>query len=515
MLSGVERAALAALSVFHGGCTREAAEVVAGADVRMLSHLLRKSLIQREPGDRYTMHPLLGEYAARQLEQDPEQRERAHDRHCAYYVAFNAAHEPEAFWVRHAAMVPEAENLWAAWRWAIERRRAADIRRLLGCHLEGFYRVYRLVGRRPDEDTLFLQAIDVLRTCERSDQNRLALGIALRALAWQRHWDHRSGEGIDLAKESCALFADLGAREEWTVSVAVLYMLGGCGRGAEAERLLREALDVCQEIGFRGQEGWLLQLLGDIARWRGDYEEATRRFRDAIPLLAEAGGRSGVAWAWCVLGSVAVLRGNYAEARQCHLRSCSLFADLGWQTEVADLLNHLGSDALALGEYKEAAQRYCEALDIAHNVGHGVHEVRSLVNLGRLALARRETREARTRYRQALALAVERADPALAVGALDGPVTWYMQETSDAGGKVRAAELLALAMRGPRANAFYRFEQLALRSLQAELPSDVFDAACERGAARDLWETVHALLGELKDVTQAGEVIDGEGERWD
>jgi hypothetical protein len=64
LLRSNERAAMARLSVFHGGFTREGAESVALADLRVLAGLTRKSLLSRDPASgRYELHELLRQYA--------------------------------------------------------------------------------------------------------------------------------------------------------------------------------------------------------------------------------------------------------------------------------------------------------------------------------------------------------------------------------------------------------------------------------------------------------------------
>ncbi len=77
---------LAKLSVFRGGFTRDAAEHVAGANLRILLSLVNKSFLQRRSdGGRYVMHELLRQYAA-------EQRQRlgvsedAQYAHCRYFA---------------------------------------------------------------------------------------------------------------------------------------------------------------------------------------------------------------------------------------------------------------------------------------------------------------------------------------------------------------------------------------------------------------------------------------------
>ena len=67
-----DRVVIEALGVFVGGFTREAAEVVAGADLGTLSRLSQLALIQRLPdpygGSRYQMHELIRNYALARLE---------------------------------------------------------------------------------------------------------------------------------------------------------------------------------------------------------------------------------------------------------------------------------------------------------------------------------------------------------------------------------------------------------------------------------------------------------------
>ena len=69
LLSQDEQAALAQLSVFTGGFALEAVDAVLG-DRTPLADLADKSLLQRLPGGRFDLHPLLRHYAAEKLPKD-------------------------------------------------------------------------------------------------------------------------------------------------------------------------------------------------------------------------------------------------------------------------------------------------------------------------------------------------------------------------------------------------------------------------------------------------------------
>ena len=56
------------LSIFRAGFSLPAAQAVAGADLPMLLALVNKSLLERDPASgRYSLHNLLGQYAAEKL----------------------------------------------------------------------------------------------------------------------------------------------------------------------------------------------------------------------------------------------------------------------------------------------------------------------------------------------------------------------------------------------------------------------------------------------------------------
>ena len=85
LLSEEEQRVFLALSVFVGGCTLEAGEEVAEADLDSLQSLVEKSLL-RFTSERYWMLETIREFAAEQLAPSAE-AERLARRHLAYYFA--------------------------------------------------------------------------------------------------------------------------------------------------------------------------------------------------------------------------------------------------------------------------------------------------------------------------------------------------------------------------------------------------------------------------------------------
>jgi predicted ATPase len=77
-LTDEEQLVFRALSVFRSGFRREAAEAVAGVSMRVLSNLMDKSLLTREPNGRYQIHELLRQYAQTRATSNHARRNAAH-----------------------------------------------------------------------------------------------------------------------------------------------------------------------------------------------------------------------------------------------------------------------------------------------------------------------------------------------------------------------------------------------------------------------------------------------------
>ena len=123
-LTADQRQVFMRLSVFHGGFTRQAAEVVAGANLRSLRLLLNHALITVEADGRYSIHELLRQYAAAKLADSTrmEATRRSYSSH--YLTALRAWEDDLRGGVRQTAALYEIEADWenirAAWYMALE-----------------------------------------------------------------------------------------------------------------------------------------------------------------------------------------------------------------------------------------------------------------------------------------------------------------------------------------------------------------------------------------------------------
>ena len=144
------------LSVFAGGCTREAAERVAGVDSDVAQGFVGPSLLRRDR-DRLSMLETIREYAEGRLDESGE-TEDVRSLHLAYFL--DLARDADASISggeqsqQLARLAVEHDNLRAVLAWALESEPEHALR--LAASLQRFFylRGYSAEGLRALEDAL-------------------------------------------------------------------------------------------------------------------------------------------------------------------------------------------------------------------------------------------------------------------------------------------------------------------------------------------------------------------------
>ncbi len=131
-LTDDERAILNRMALFAGGCTREAAQQVAGATLPLLKSLINRSLLRLEVSHqqaaRYGLHELVRHFALTVLADEGE-LENGRSQHAHYYLPFLAEQEANLMKAHMVAAMekiqPEMDNIELAWQWAIDQKQCA------------------------------------------------------------------------------------------------------------------------------------------------------------------------------------------------------------------------------------------------------------------------------------------------------------------------------------------------------------------------------------------------------
>jgi tetratricopeptide (TPR) repeat protein len=504
-LTEKERAVFARLSAFRGGFMREAAEAVAGADLRTLISLVTKSLLQRDRGGRYEVHELLRQYGEDRLVEVPKQREEVLDRHSSYYTEF-LAHKEADLWSGYLEeSLQEIDNIRAAWRWATTQARIAEIQRSMG----GFFQLCQGPGMLQEGEGLYADAVKVLRghgMGPSGEDGQAVLGLALAMQAFFAAWYGYADRADRLAREGLSLLRGLGARSE----VALGSVLGVAATinvdPSQPQQLLEESLSLSRELRCYPAMLWALPMLAAYALLRGRMEEAEEYASEALVVARHIGDRYDAAMALVLQGHIAYEKAELALARERYRESLVLFREAHIEWAVGRLYSHLGETAMATGDLAAARAWHQRALANYRQIGAdwrveltviggcwGVPV--SLQQLGDIALAEGNVDEAIEHYRQALQRAIETPYIELRLHLLLGPARLCVQR----GDAARAAELAALARHHPASAEETRDNaDNLLDRLRGEMPPEVFEAAQGRGRARDLEATLRELLAEFE-----------------
>lgn len=129
MMPPEEQAVLAKLSVFSGGFTREAAEAVADANLRLLLALVNKSLLHRQPeSGRFAIHELLRQFAALKRQERADKGD-IFLAHCRYFAGLLGRETEKAInmYPMHLPrkQLADRENILRAWTYAVKHGESA------------------------------------------------------------------------------------------------------------------------------------------------------------------------------------------------------------------------------------------------------------------------------------------------------------------------------------------------------------------------------------------------------
>jgi predicted ATPase len=405
LLSGPEQIFFKRLSVFAGGFTLEAAEVVAaGHDVlrsqatNLVGQLINKSLIaveaRSENADtRCGMLETIREYARERLDES-EETEQLRQRHRDFFIMFAEKAAPklrgaEQFvWLDRLEI--EHDNLRAAWDCAIEsdpqlasrlasalldfwymRARISEGREWLAKLLErtkhwgqssGRAHVLGMAGRLANSQddfatgqSLFEQVLPIARIS--GDKEEIAFALLSLGRAATNLYDDQNAQS--LFEESLAIYQEL--QDKWGIALT-MFQLGivasNRGQYVEAEDLLMKSLTKFQELGDAFRMGNVLNFLGELMRIQHDYERAGRFYEANLEILREHKSRTGFGSATSNLAWMSLHRGDTRRARALFEESLRRFEDRGNRSGMTHCLSGFAGILAITGKSVKAARLF-------------------------------------------------------------------------------------------------------------------------------------------------------------
>ena len=446
LLSPPEQRALEYLSVFRGGFTLEAAEVVLGNledsnALDLLDQLIRKSLAAMEERGgraRYRMLRTIRQYAESKLAARGEG---------------TVAEEAHFTWLNELALRAREEWLGperAGWLDALEAER--DNMRVA---------IHRaLSGSREDL---------VARV-----QFTARFWAARGSMTEARDWLERALEATeaDPADQASALH-QLGivARAQGDLDGARNYQ--------------SQSADIYRKLEDRTGEAAALSALGLLDFDQGDLTSARRLMEQGLELWRETGDLLNLARASNNLGILAAAEGDSAAARKLSEESLQISRKLGAREGVAAALLNLSSLHFQEDDLTGAERLVDEALHLQRELGDAGGIAKSLARMASVKTASGQLTEAHAFVREAMTLLKEDGDRLVATIALEtfGQLEFRLGDSDRAARLYGAAAALREKLRLPIRPNQIKAHEASLAELRANLGQADFEVAWAEGLA--------------------------------
>ena len=371
-LTDEERAAFAGVTVFCGGFTREAAEQVAGAPLRVLKGLVDKSLVQYHPAtQRYDLHGLLRQYGNEEL---GARRDELRQRHGEYYTAFaqqsdqgvSGAEQPR--WVQRLA--EEQDNFRAALRWLLQRRAVEPVLQLA----DALWGMWLIVGHITEGkqwlEAALAQSDEALQQGMVTSTHLQARANLLLTLGYSHFHINEHRAALTKLEQAYQLQRELAnERGQIDVLIAMGLISRALPEPHKAVPYLEESLTRARAIQYH--QG-MYRALHFLAGWhldQGDLARAETLLAQSVPLAREQSDRWSLGFMLLDLARIRLEQGDYTGAEGLYREALVTHTQLGRIFAIQDSLVGLACLAIALGKPLErvatlfgAAEAVCNSL---------------------------------------------------------------------------------------------------------------------------------------------------------
>jgi predicted ATPase/class 3 adenylate cyclase len=352
LLSADEQLLFRRLSVFGGGCTLEAAEEVAEAELDTLQSLVDKSLVRFSEG-RYWMLETIRAFAEALLATSGEDA-RLRDRHLAFYLGVVEEAEPQLTgpdqraWFERLAL--EQENVREALAFACDLGDGERALMLAGT----IWRFWWTRGQIDEASRWYERAFAVADGASETARSRGLFGAAHMAEARGDVENTR-----ELFEQAADLLRRIGATR-WLI--LALAHLCGTYEPERAEVVYLEALGLADESGDKRGAAIVKGNLATLLVARGEDERAATLLEEAAADHRELGDVYGVASSLAGLADLAHRRGERELAAAMLRESVELSYSIRDTLSLSWALAHAATVVLARGDARTAA-RLCVATD--------------------------------------------------------------------------------------------------------------------------------------------------------
>jgi predicted ATPase len=396
MLNEGERRMFAALSVFRGGFTREAAEVIAGASLRSLANLVSKSLVafDRETG-RYAIHELLRQYADEELQLDQARWSETIVAHSAFFAEHTGQIEGLMLLGDEVTALDlvedDLDNIRWAWRQTLQRGDGEAIRSIIF----GLWFLYEIRGWTKAGAELFAEAKDAFAP----DADNVATEIA-GALIASLEAKHLAnfGQAREAAPIAAGAVTALRPLSDPFALIMVLEMVGEIaaylGNFEEVLAVGTEASRVADDAGHEMLSAGMKNYQALAHLQMGDAETAIRLLLEGDEVLSHLGEVFMRTWNLATQAIIAMMQDRVDDAIDLHSLQAELAREVAYLRAEALALQGLGQAYTRSGDLDRANDALLESLEKFEQMGLVVDMAALMVMIARVMAEKGQAEQA-------------------------------------------------------------------------------------------------------------------------
>ncbi len=373
LLDAHEQTLLAQISIFHGGFTRQAAEIVLNETGSGLYNLQHHALLNRDEAGRFRMHTILRRVAREKLSSVDmiEIEKEALNRHSHYFSGFmeSSAAELQCGEGREMlrAILPERSNLQAAWQHALQTNQW----QIIASCLDGYHYFYKRKGLYAEEKALLDDAISALQV-EMTDDDADLTCLFSRLLtkqAWGYLYASRLEKGVETAVYACELAQKLKNPEiEAQARVVWARLLYRQSEHEQAMAQYEQVVALAKEGKFPILEADGLIGIGGQIIWQANVESAREPLHRALTLCQNIPYKSGEMETLMWLGIWAMRQERFAASTRYYEQALQLSRLLDKVPAEAELLGNLGVVLRSQDDLAGSQSYHEEAFAVFHQL---------------------------------------------------------------------------------------------------------------------------------------------------
>lgn len=425
-LSETEQAALARLSVFRGGFTLEAGQVVAGTHLGFLLRFINLALVRRSQNRRFELHELIRQWASTRL--SPEASETLEQNHLEFFADFLQAQD-SARVENHDKVAleqirTELDNVVYGLglisthnRWDVLQKVLIPVYNVfeeLSLYKSGFHILHsfkdalekhvpsdaqalgqikavlsHFTFRTGQVEQAEILATDGLRLLEGS-KNANFIGFCLNTLGLASHFKGNLDQAIQYFAQA-ARFYD---RDQFIsrCNHAIAQMNWHLGKIEQAIEFYQKSIEIAQD--HQVEQAIALNGLGTAFETSGQFEKAIESYQKSLDIHRNTGYLRGEAATLTNLGHINERLGHLPVARSFYEDSIRIKKMIGDPTSIAISLTNLADVQYAMGEADKGHQINFEALELTSKAGATLYAMRVLWSFGRWLIAAGQTQDA-------------------------------------------------------------------------------------------------------------------------